>query len=273
MFQNHLFQLMALVAMEPPVGHYGESVRDRKTDVLRAVLPIRPARIAEVAVRGQYGRGTTDGRSVPAYREEEGVAADSVTETFAALELRIDNWRWAGVPFYLRSGKRMAQKLTLITIEFKRVPHLFFHDSAQDQIEPNLLTIRIQPEEGIALKLGARAPGPAMHIRQMLMNFSYEDAFGEFPATAYETLLLDTMFGDLTLFNRRDAVDLSWRILEPLLEAWHQTRGEISLPGYASGSWGPAPADALLARNGHAWKNTVTLPRFELGTRGSDDIT
>jgi glucose-6-phosphate 1-dehydrogenase len=268
MFQNHLFQLMALVAMEAPVRHHGESVRDRKADLLGAVVPIAPTRIAEVGVRGQYGGGEIGGQRVPAYREEAGVAADSGIETFAALELRIDNWRWADVPFYLRSGKRMPQKLTLIAIEFKRVPHRFFRDTPQDQIEPNLLTIRIQPDEGIALKLGARAPGPAMYIRQMLMNFSYGDAFGEFPATAYETLLLDAMQGDLTLFNRRDAVDLSWQILEPLLEAWHRTPASTSFPNYAAGTWGPASADALLARNGHTWKNTVSLPRFHLAGPG-----
>ena len=192
------------------------------------------------------------------------IPAGSRTETFAALKLMVDNWRWAGVPFYLRSGKRMPEKLTMIAIEFKRVPHLFFYDMPQDQIEPNVLTIRIQPDEGISLKLGARAPGPAMYIRQMLMNFSYGDAFGEFPATAYETLLLDAMEGDLTLFNRRDAVDLSWQILEPVVESWQATRGSTSFPNYAAGTWGPPLADALLARDGRTWKNTVSLARFDL---------
>jgi glucose-6-phosphate 1-dehydrogenase len=264
MFQNHLLQLMALVAMEPPVRHHGESVRDRKTDVFRAVVPIDTSRLGEVAVRGQYGAGTVSGQPVKGYRDEEGVAADSSTETFAALKLMVDNWRWAGVPFYLRSGKRMPQKMTLIAIEFKRVPHLFFGDAPQDQIEPNVLTIRIQPDEGISLKLAARAPGPEMHIRQMQMNFSYGDAFGEFPATAYETLLLDAMLGDLTLFNRRDAVELSWQILEPLLHGWQATRGSAAFPNYPAGAWGPASADALLAREGRAWMNTINLARFQV---------
>jgi glucose-6-phosphate 1-dehydrogenase len=264
MFQNHLFQLMALVAMEPPARHHGESARDRKADVFRSIVPIEAVQLADVAVRGQYGRGEIDGQPVPGYRDERGVHPDSSTETFAALKLSVDNWRWAGVPFYLRSGKRMPQKLTLIAIEFKRVPHLFFHDVPQDQIEPNVLTIRIQPDEGIALKLGARAPGPAMYIRQMLMNFSYGDAFGEFPATAYETLLLDAMLGDLTLFNRRDAVELSWQILEPVLERWQGTPAATSFPNYAAGTWGPALADSLLACDGRTWKNTVGLPRFDL---------
>jgi len=270
MFQNHLLQLMALVAMEPPARDHGESTRDRKADVLRAIVPMKTSALADAAVRGQYGRGVVNGLHVPGYREESGVAADSNTETFAALKLMVDNWRWAGVPFYLRSGKRLPQKLTAISIEFKRVPILFFHDRLQDQIEPNVLTIRIQPDEGIALKLGARAPGPAMYVRQMLMNFSYSDAFGEFPATAYETLLLDAMLGDLTLFNRRDAVDLSWQILEPVIESWRGAGDLASFPNYAAGTWGPAAADALLARDGRNWKNTVNLGRFDMTGASSD---
>jgi len=263
MFQNHLLQLMALVAMEPPARSHGESTRDRKADVLRAIMPIEAHR-TDVVVRGQYGAGTINGQAVPAYRDETGVAVHSSTETFAALKLSVDNWRWAGVPFYLRSGKRMPEKLTVIAIEFKRVPHLFFSDTPQNQIEPNVLTIRLQPDEGIALKLGARAPGPAMYIRQMLMNFSYGDAFGEFPATAYESLLLDAMQGDPTLFNRRDAVDLSWQILEPVLEDWHAAKESIVFPNYAAGTWGPALADALLTRDGRAWKNTMGVTRFDV---------
>ena len=270
MFQNHLLQLMALVAMEPPARDHGESTRDRKADVLRAIVPMKTSALADAAVRGQYGRGVVNGLHVPGYREESGVAADSNTETFAALKLMVDNWRWAGVPFYLRSGKRLPQKLTAISIEFKRVPILFFHDRLQDQIEPNVLTIRIQPDEGIALKLGARAPGPAMYVRQMLMNFSYSDAFGEFPATAYETLLLDAMLGDLTLFNRRDSVDLSWQILEPVIASWRDAGDLASFPNYAAGTWGPAAADALLARDGRNWKNTVNLGRFDMTGASSD---
>jgi glucose-6-phosphate 1-dehydrogenase len=268
MFQNHLLQLMALVAMEPPSRHHAESTRDRKADVFRAVVPIRESQVADAAVRGQYGEGTINGVRVPGYRQEKGVASGSATETFAALKLTVDNWRWAGVPFYLRSGKRMPQKLTMIAIEFKRVPHLFYYDMPQHQIEPNVLTIRIQPDEGIALKMSARAPGPAMYIRPMLMDFSYGDAFGEFPATAYESLLLDAMQGDLTLFNRRDAVDLSWQILEPVLEGWQATPAAASFPNYAAGTWGPDLADTLLERDARTWKNTVGLGRFDL-TRSS----
>jgi glucose-6-phosphate 1-dehydrogenase len=262
MFQNHLLQLMALIAMEPPVRYSSHSVRDRKTDALRAILPIGLDHVAEAAVRGQYGPGRVEGVQVPGYREEPEVAPDSSTETFAALRLTMDNWRWANVPFYLRSGKRMARKLTMVTIEFKRVPHLFFHQTALDQIEPNVLTIRIHPDEGISLALGAKAPGPKMHVRQMQMDFSYRDAFGEFPATAYETLLLDAMHGDPTLFTRNDAVELSWQVLEPVLEVWGSTPAAGAFPNYSAGEWGPSAADALLGPDRHAWRNRSTLATF-----------
>lgn len=262
MFQNHLFQLMAMVAMEPPVRFHGASVRDRKADVLRSVNPIDPENISLSAVRGQYGPGTVAGLPAPGYRQEDAVRPDSSTETYAALRLTLDNWRWAGVPFYLRSGKRMPQKLTLIAIEFKKVPSLFFKLTRRQQIEPNVLTIRIQPDEGISLKLGAKMPGPGMTIRQMQMTFSYSSAFGEFPATAYETLLLDAMLGDPTLFNRADAVEQSWEILKPVLENWQTTPAGAVFPNYAAATWGPEEADALLAREGRAWKNSTHLARF-----------
>ncbi|HLJ58071.1 MAG TPA: glucose-6-phosphate dehydrogenase, partial [Chthonomonadaceae bacterium] len=262
MFQNHLFQLMSLVAMDPPVRYHGQSVRDRKADVLRAVIPFEPARLDRAAVRGQYGPGVVDGAAVPGYREDSSVAPDSNRETFAALRIGLDNWRWAGVPFYLRSGKRLPEKLTMIAIEFKRVPHLFFRQRRQDQIEPNTLTIRIQPNEGISLKLGAKMPGSKMRIRQMQMTFSYNDAFGDFPATAYEMLLLDAMEGDPTLFNRSDAVDLSWEILKPVLETWEATPASPAFPNYAAGEWGPPAAAELLARDGRAWRNSSAPARF-----------
>jgi glucose-6-phosphate 1-dehydrogenase len=262
MFQNHLLQLLALIAMEPPVSSYGDSVRDRKIDVLRTIVPLDLAAVNNAVVRGQYGAGKIDGHSVRAYREEPNVSAESWTETFAALRLEIDNWRWAGVPFYLRSGKRMARKLTVVSIEFEQVPHLFLSERRQHHIEPNVLTLRIQPDEGISLQLGAKAPGAEMSIRQMQMNFSYAEAFGEFPATAYETLLVDAMHGDPTLFNRSDAVDVAWSILEPVLEHWRITRTAASLPIYPAGSWGPTLADDLLAREGDVWRNTTGLPRY-----------
>jgi glucose-6-phosphate 1-dehydrogenase len=255
MFQNHLMQIMALVAMDPPVRYDGRSVRDRKADVLRAIVPLDPEQLGDVAVRGQYGPGEIGGVPVPGYRQEDLVAPNSTTETFAALKLLVDTWRWADVPFYLRSGKRMPKKLTEIAIQFKRVPHMFFRLGPEDQIEPNVLTIRVQPDEGISLKLGAKQPGPEMHIRQVQMDFSYSDAFGINPATAYETLLLDAMEGDPTLFNRSDAVELSWEVLAPVLETWQATRNFTHFPNYAAGTWGPPAADALLAKDGRAWKN------------------
>ena len=255
MFQNHLFQLMALVAMEPPVRYDGQSVRDRKADVLRAIVPITQQTLANVAARGQYSAGHIGAQSVPGYCDEPDVRTDSHTETYAALKLMVDNWRWADVPFYLRSGKRLAKKTTTITILFKRVPHQFFNLGPHEKIEPNCLTIQIQPNEGISLLLGAKSPGPEMVVRQMKMEFSYKSGFGESPATAYETLLLDAMEGDSTLFNRYDSVDLSWNILQPVLDAWGSNGAAWPLATYPAGSWGPVGADVLLARDGRQWLN------------------
>jgi glucose-6-phosphate 1-dehydrogenase len=257
MFQNHLLQLLSIVAMEPPVRYGGSSVRDKKSDVLRAVVPINPENLIETAVRGQYGPGTIEGKQVVGYRQEKDVNPESNTETYVALKLFVDTWRWAEVPFYMRSGKHMASKVTEIVIQFKRVPHLFFRLSPEDQMEPNLLCIRIQPDEGISLRFGAKAPGPEMRLRQVQMNFSYAEAFKAEPATAYETLLLDAMEGDATLFNRGDAVELAWEVVEPLLEIWSATRPFQGFPNYAAGTWGPATADALLNRDGRAWHNVI----------------
>src|SRR5579871_6135962 len=252
MFQNHLLQLLATVAMDPPVRYGGTSVRDRKADVMKAIVPINPESLSEVAVRGQYGPGIMNDKSVPGYRQEEGVNLESKTETFAALKLYVDNWRWADVPFYIRSGKRMPSKVTEVCIQFKRVPHLFFNLSPEDQMEPNVLTIRIQPDEGIALRFGAKLPGPEMHLRQVQMNFSYSDAFKVEPSTAYETLLLDAMEGDPTLFNRADQVEMAWTVIEPLLDIWKAVKPLQPFPNYAAGTWGPSASDALLARDGRA---------------------
>ena len=260
MFQNHLLQILSIVAMEPPVKYGGTSVRDRKADVLKAIVPINPESLAENAVRGQYGPGKLGGKNVCGYRQEEGVDPASNTETFVALKLFVDTWRWADVPFYLRSGKRMPQKLTEIVIQFKRVPHLFFHLTPEDQMEPNLITIRIQPDEGISLRFGAKTPGPGMHLRQVQMNFNYSEAFKVEPTTAYETLLLDAMQGDQTLFNRSDAVEQAWTVLEPLLDIWQATKPFQPFPNYGSGTWGPSTADALLAKDGRAWRNPSAQP-------------
>lgn len=258
MFQNHLLQLLATVAMEPPVRYAGSSVRDRKADVLKAIVPINPENLGETAVRGQYGPGIINDQSVPGYRQEEGVNPNSTTETYAAIKLYVDNWRWADVPFYIRSGKRMPNKVTEIVIQFRRVPHLFFHLTPEDQMEPNILTMRIQPDEGIALRFGAKQPGPEMHLRQVQMNFSYTDAFRVEPATAYETLLLDAMEGDPTLFNRADQVETAWGVIEPLIDIWKATKPFQPFPNYGAGTWGPSAADALLAKDGRAWRNQVS---------------
>jgi glucose-6-phosphate 1-dehydrogenase len=267
MFQNHLLQLLSIVCMDPPVRYGGTSVRDRKADVLKSIVPINPENLSETAVRGQYGPGIIFDTSVPGYRQEEGVNPSSNTETYAALKLFVDNWRWADIPFYLRSGKRMPNKATEIVIQFKRVPHLFFQLSPEDQMEPNLLIMKIAPEEGITLRFGAKVPGPEMHLRQVQMNFSYADAFKVAPATAYETLLLDAMIGDPTLFNRADQVEMAWRVIEPLLDIWSATRPFQPFPNYAAGTWGPSAADALLARDGRAWHNVsastpVSMPKM-----------
>jgi glucose-6-phosphate 1-dehydrogenase len=255
MFQNHLLQLMTIVAMEPPVRYGGTSVRDRKADVMKSIVPINPDRLGETAVRGQYGPGRMNDQNMPGYRQEEGVNPLSNTETYVALKLMVDNWRWAEVPFYLRSGKRMPNKVTEIVIQFKSVPHSFFNLTPEDQMEPNLLTMRIAPDEGISLRFGAKVPGPDLHLRQVQMNFSYADAFKVVPATAYETLLLDAMKGDPTLFNRADQVEMAWSVIEPMIDIW-AARGPFQpFPNYASGTWGPADADALLTRDGRAWRN------------------
>lgn len=260
MFQNHLLQLLSIVAMDPPVRYGGTSVRDRKADVMKSIVPINPEALIETAVRGQYGPGKLEDQNVPGYREENDVNPNSNTETFVALKLFVDNWRWADVPFYLRSGKRLPHKVTEIMIQFKRVPHLFFHLTPEDQMEPNHLVIRIQPDEGIALRFGAKVPGPEMHIRQVQMNFSYSDAFRVEPSTAYETLLLDALEGDPTLFNRADAVETAWTVIAPLLDIWKATKPFQPFPNYGAGTWGPAAADALLARDGRGWHNVISTP-------------
>lgn len=269
MFQNHLLQLMSIVCMDPPVRYGSSSVRDRKADVMKAIVPINPENLSETAVRGQYGPGIINDKSVPGYRQEEGVNPNSNVETYVALKLFVDNWRWADVPFYLRSGKRLPNKVTEIVIQFKRVPHLFFHLTPEDQMEPNLMIMRIAPDEGISLRFGAKVPGPEMHLRQVQMNFNYADAFKVEPATAYETLLLDAMLGDPSLFNRADVVEMAWGAIEPLLDIWGATRPFQPFPNYGAGTWGPAAADALMTRDGRAWRN---LPS-SVPTHGTSSVS
>lgn len=256
MVQNHLLQLLSLVAMEPPATFDGEAVRDEKVKVLRAVRPIALA----AAVRGQYVRGTAQGKRIPAYADEPRVAEASTTETYAALRLEIDNWRWAGVPFYLRTGKALARQVTEVTIQYRRPPlHLFQHaphpgHTPGDEIEPNRLTLRIQPEEGISLRVGLKPPGPRISLVPARLGFAYRDAFGVDPAEAYERLLLDCMLGDTTLFIRRDEVEAAWGLMTPPLEGW-AAAGGAGLAFYPAGSWGPAEADRFIRADGRSWVN------------------
>ncbi|HUG14810.1 MAG TPA: glucose-6-phosphate dehydrogenase [Thermomicrobiales bacterium] len=253
MVQNHLLQLLTLVAMEPPVELSADPVRDEKVKVLRAVRPIKPDLVRRFTVRAQYGAGYESGIPVPGYLDEERVASDSLSETFAALKLFIDNWRWAGVPFYLRTGKRMPKRVTEIAIQFKRAPHLLFSGNAADGMEPNVLTLGIQPDEGIALKFAVKVPGPMMSLRSVHMGFQYGASFNVQSPDAYERLLLDAMLGDGTLFTRRDEVEAAWDIVTQITDGWD--RIEIDqLPSYESGSWGPVEADAFLKMEGRSWR-------------------
>ena len=253
MIQNHMMQLLTLVAMEPPPDFAPNSVRDEKAKVLRSIRPCTPEEVGRVAVRGQYGRGFVGGREMPAYREERGVSPNSTTETFAAIRFTIDNWRWAGVPFYVRTGKNLAKRATEIAILFRRTPHLIFRQAPTDQVESNVLALRIQPDEGITLKFEAKLPGQSMNIRPVSMDFRYGSTFGPHLSSAYERLLLDCMVGDPTLFDRIDSVELAWSLVQPFLDRWSSTDGG-PIPTYASGSWGPAEADALLARENRRWR-------------------
>ncbi len=253
MIQNHVLQLLSLVAMEPPATFEASAVRDEKAKLMRSIRPIPAGRVGELAVRGQYAEGFVAGQKVPGYRAEPGVAPNSTTETFAALKLYIDNWRWADVPFYLRSGKRLAKRVSEISVLFRRVPHLLFRSALTDSIEPNVLALRLQPNEGISLKFSAKLPGAVMQIRPVNMEFRYGESFGATPPTAYETLLLDCMLGDSTLFNRDDAVELAWELVTPILTEWREDR-PMGLAFYESGSWGPAEADAFIQRDGRRWQ-------------------
>jgi glucose-6-phosphate 1-dehydrogenase len=253
MIQNHILQLLCLVAMEPPVTFDAAPVRDEKTKVMHAIRPIAADEVDRLAVRGQYGPGFVDGRRVVGYREENGVSSTSITETFAVLRLEVDNWRWAGVPFYLRTGKRLAKRASEIAVQFKPTPHLVFRRNPEVLAEPNLLALRIQPDEGMSLSFAAKLPGPNLRIRPVEMEFDYGRAFGGEPPEAYERLLLDAMKGDPTLYARGEWVDLAWELLTPVLEAW-AFGDPKKIPSYEAGSWGPAEADSLIERAGRRWR-------------------
>jgi glucose-6-phosphate 1-dehydrogenase len=254
MVPNHLFQLLSLTTMEPPVSFEANTVRDEQTKVLRAVQIPTPEDVLSRTARGQYGEGAIGNERVPGYRDEPNVARDSKTETFVAMKMMIDNWRWADVPFYLRTGKRLASRCTEIVIQFRRAPLVLFRNTAIDQLQTNRLVIHLQPNEGISLQFGAKVPGPTMKLGTVKMDFDYEDYFGSTPNTGYERLLLDCMTGDATLFQRADMVEAGWNLIQPVLDVW-KALPPRSFPNYAAGSWGPKEADELLERDGRQWIN------------------
>jgi glucose-6-phosphate 1-dehydrogenase len=247
-FQNHLLQLLAMTAMEPPIDFTAESVRNEKVKVLRSLHTPGPKHV----VRGQYGRGFVEGEEVRGYREEEGVDPQSMTETYVAAKLFVDNWRWADTPFYVRMGKRLARRETTIAIQFKRAPHPPFEETAGDGLRPNVLLVHIQPDEGVSLAIGAKVPGQGMTIRTVHMDFLYGGAFRTGMPEAYERLILDCMLGDATLFTRTDEVEEQWKLVDAIVAFWKRDRP--SFPNYAAGTWGPASADELLQRDGRSWR-------------------
>jgi len=254
MVPNHIMQLISLTAMEPPISFDANAVRDEQAKILHAIQPMSDEEVLSRTVRGQYGEGTEDGKRVPPYRGEEDVPPDSRTETFVAMKLSIDNWRWADVPFYLRTGKRMPVRNTHIVIQFRRAPFVLFRDTPVEHLMPNQLVLHIQPEEGISLQFAAKVPGPVMRLGTVDMNFEYQEYFGKQPSTGYERLLHDCMIGDQTLFQRADMVEAGWAVVNPVLDLW-KALPPRNFPNYASGTWGPKEADELLERDGRRWRN------------------
>ena len=256
MIPNHIFQLITLTAMEPPVSFQADAVRDEQAKILQAIQPFTPEDVLHETVRGQYGAGEINGKKVIAYRSEENVAPASNTETFAALKLAIDNWRWADVPFYVRTGKHLPEKHSTIVIQFKRAPFILFRDTPIEKLTTNRIVIHIQPDEGITLHFGAKVPGPIVNMGAVDMDFNYLDHFGDTVSTGYERLLYDCMIGDATLFQRADMVEASWRIVSPILDVWTAIPAR-DFPNYEAGSWGPKDADELLESDGRKWKNSI----------------
>jgi glucose-6-phosphate 1-dehydrogenase len=250
--QNHMLQLLSLVAMEPPTTFQADPLRDEKVKVLRAIAEKTPEQIRREVVRGQYGPGWISGEPVPGYHDEPETDAQSETETFVAAKLLIDDWRWSGVPFYLRTGKRLPKRSTEIAIQFHEVPHKLFQESRTDP-EPNLLAIRIQPDEGIMLRFAAKIPGLGIDVRSVTMDFTYGSAFSVDSPDAYETLILDALLGDAALFTRADEVEQAWAIVDPIIDAWADGPPP-SMPNYDAGTWGPDEADELIQRDGRRWR-------------------
>src|ERR1700722_19581992 len=251
MIQSHVLQLTSLCAVEPPASFGATAVRNEKLKVLQSIRPFDPGMMAQSVVRGQYSAGNIGGKDVPGYRQEQGVDPHSRTETFVSAKVLIDNWRWAGVPFYLRTGKRLAKRSTEIVIEFKCAPHMVFRDKG---IQPNRLVLNIQPDEGISVSFGAKRPGTEMNIGNVTMKFSYEEGFGKSTRPAYATLLNDCVRGDATLFDSGENVEAAWSLVDPILDVWGATKS-ASVPQYAAGSWGPAESNALIERDGRHWHN------------------
>jgi len=254
MVPNHIMQLISLTAMEPPVSFHADAVRDEQAKILHAIQPLSNEEVLTRTIRGQYGEGMVEGQKGSAYRSEPGVPPDSRTETFVAMKLLIDNWRWADVPFYLRTGKRLPSRNTHIVIQFRRAPFVLFRDTPVENLMPNQLVLHIQPEEGISLRFAAKAPGPIMRLGAVDMNFEYQDYFGSQPNTGYERLLHNCMIGDATLFQRADMVEAGWCVVSPVLDVW-KALPPRNFPNYASGSWGPKESEELLERDGRHWRN------------------
>jgi glucose-6-phosphate 1-dehydrogenase len=262
MVQNHLLQVLSLVAMEPPVSLDSEPVRDEKVKLLEALRPMTSEQVARHVVRGQYTAGTLAGKPQPAYREEPLVNPGSNVETYAALRLHVDNWRWSGVPFYLRTGKGLPMSASEVRIQFRPTPNVLFAAQCGPRLDANSITLRLQPQEGITLRFNGKVPGAAMQIRPVRMHFGYDAEFGAYTPEAYERLLLDALAGDATLFLRRDEVEVAWSYVDQIRAVWSDTplaHSEL----YAAGSWGPKVADELLARSGHAWREPTPLSSSE----------
>lgn len=254
MIQNHLLQVMATVAMEPPAVFEPDTVRDERAKLLRSIRIMKPDEVLANAIPGQYGPARIGGEAVNGFRQEQGVNAEAQTDTYCAITFHVDNWRWAGVPFYIRTGKRLPRRVTEIAIEFNEAPHTVFSGDVADPLarRPNMLVLRIQPEEGISLRFLSKQPGTGMRLRPVSMDFNYGASFGARTPTAYETLLVDAMAGDSTLYTRQDMVEASWRVVQPIMNVWNNTR--FHFPNYDAGTWGPASSDAMLARHNHQWR-------------------
>jgi glucose-6-phosphate 1-dehydrogenase len=260
MVPNHMMQLLSLIAMEPPISFAANEIRDEQVKTLRAIQPILPEEVAHRAVRGQYGAGGAAGVFLPAYRDEPQVAKNSTTDTFVAMKLMLDNWRWAGVPFYLRTGKRLKQRVTQLVIQFKKPPFTLFRKTRVDGLLANQLVLNIQPDEGLSMRFGAKVPGTIMNIGTVKMHFEYEKYFHKQRSTGYERLMFDCMLGDATLFQRADMVEAGWSVIAPMLDAW-KNGGKV--PSYSAGSWGPAEATALMARDDREWNEISDEQRVQ----------